>query len=573
MTIDDTRMAWWRPDGSGPALLDITLGDMLDQQAKAMPDSPAIVVDEGAGTRSTSWTYAELKHHADRVARGLMTHGIRAGDRVAVMAYNCAEWVLLEYALAKIGAVLVTVNPALLRDEVAYILTQGRVAAMIFVPRMRSNDITASLQELMPDLADLKGGKRTAPKDLPDLRLLIGVGEDAPGFALPFDALDSAAGDTSDADLAARQAQVAPNDISQIQYTSGTTGKPKGAMLTHRSTLNNARLMADRGGFGPDDTLISAMPFFHTAGCVCNVMSVLVSGGKLVTMDSFDPRRMLELWHHHRPTIINAVPTMMTRMIEHPDIDQFDIRTLRTTFTGGTSIPPSLMRMMQDLTGGAPMIIMGMTECSPIITQTSNADDLETRLTTAGTPLPHTEIRIVSPETGEVCAWGDSGELCIRGYLTMAGYFDMDDKTAETIDADGWLHSGDLAELSASGHLRIVGRLKDMIIRGGENVFPVEIEDCLLKHDTVSEAQVIAVPDPDLGEEICAYVVPAPGASVDPKELQTHCKEHMARHKMPKYIIGIDALPLTANGKVQKFALRDQATKGIASGDVQPVPR
>lgn len=263
----------------------------------------------------------------------------------------------------------------------------------------------------------------------------------------------------------------------------------------------------------------------------------------------------------------------MIRMIEHPEMKSFDIRTLKTAFTGGTTIPPSLMSRMKEVTGGEPMIIMGMTECSPIITQTDPSDDFPTRISTAGTPLPHTEIRIVNPETGESCAWGDAGELCIRGYLTMKGYFDMDEKTAETIDGDGWLHSGDLAELSASGHLRIVGRLKDMIIRGGENVFPVEIENCLLEHDSVSEAQVVGVPDPDLGEEICAYVVPLRGAKIDPVALQEHCRERMARHKMPKYILCRESLPLTANGKVQKFALRDLAAEAISRGQLRPVSR
>lgn len=570
MTNDTNREAWWRPDGTGPEILDITLGDLLDQQAVTHADRPAITVD--AGPAGMSWTYAELKADADLIARGLMSLGIARGDHVAVMAHNCAEWVLMEYALAKAGAVLVTVNPALVQAELDYLLTQSRAKALVFAPSFRSNDIAAHLRALMPDLGGLGGGRRAQRDVLPDLETLIAVGE-APDFAMPFDALRSRAGDTSADDLAERQASVESNSIAQIQYTSGTTGKPKGAMLTHRSTVNNARLTADRGGFGPDDTLLSAMPLFHTAGCVCNVMTMLAAGGHLVTMDSFDARRMLELWDSHAPTILNAVPTMMTRMMEHPDWDSFNTATLKKNFTGGTSIPPSLMRAMKEKTGGAPLVIMGMTECSPIITVTNPDDSFEDQLNTAGTPLPHTEIRIVGPETGATCDWGESGELCIRGYNTMAGYFDMPVKTAETIDEDGWLHSGDLAELAETGHLRIVGRLKDMIIRGGENVYPVEIEDCLLDHDSVSEVQVVGVPDPDLGEEICAFVVPVPGATVDPQALQAFCRTRMARHKMPKYIVGIDALPMTANGKVQKFALRSDAARAIETGALKPVPR
>ncbi|WP_010137642.1 AMP-binding protein [Oceanicola sp. S124] len=572
MTTELDTRAWWKPDDSGPEILEVTLGEMLDRQAALHPSRPAVTVDEGAGAGGSAWSYGELRDAVDEVARGLMALGLRRGDHVAVMAQNCAEWVLLEYALAKTGAVLVTVNPALLRDELAYVLGQSRARALIFAPGYRSNDIAAALQELMPDLAGLGDGRRRDGTELPGLELLIGLAG-APGFAMPFERMCAGAVAVTPGELAARQAEVQSGDVCQIQYTSGTTGKPKGAMLTHRSTVNNARLTADRGGFGPSDVLLSAMPLFHTAGCVCNVMTMLVSGGHLVTMDSFEAGRMLQLWDAHAPTVLNAVPTMMTRMLEHPDFARYRTRTLRKAFTGGTNIPPSLMRRMKEQTGGDPLILMGMTECSPVITLTSPDDSFEEQLATAGTPLPRTEIRIVDPLTGAPCAWGESGELCIRGYTTMAGYFDMPEKTAETIDSEGWLHSGDLAVLAPTGHLRIVGRLKDMIIRGGENVYPVEIEECLLDHETVSQAQVVGVPDPDLGEEICAFVMPAPGVQLDPQALQAHCRSRMARHKMPKYIQPMDALPLTANGKVQKFALRDEAARLVASGALVPVPR
>jgi len=261
----------------------------------------------------------------------------------------------------------------------------------------------------------------------------------------------------------------------------------------------------------------------------------------------------------------------MVRMLEHPGRAQYDIRTLRRVITGGTSIPPSLMLRLRAETGGEPLIIMGMTECSPIITQTRDSDDLDTRVSTAGVPLPHTEIRIVNPETGATAAFGESGELCIRGYLTMKGYFDMPERTAETIDADGWLHSGDLAVLEETGHLRIVGRIKDMIIRGGENVYPVEIETCLLDHPAVSQVQVVGVPDEQLGEESYAFVVLVEGAQATPAELQGFCRERMARHKMPKYVELVEELPMTANGKIQKFALRQRAADAIRDGKVAAV--
>lgn len=548
--------ALWPADPNGPALLELTLGDLLDRQAEAFPDRPAVTVDDRSKDLLTTWTYAMLRADADRLARGLIAWGVAAGDRVAVMAPNCAEWVLLEYALAKVGAVLVTVNPALKRSELAYVLTQGQVSGLFAVTGYRGSDIAADLAALAADL--------------PSLTRLCRIGEGEMAGALPFADLLALGDRTSDSLRAARQAAVNPRDVAQIQYTSGTTGKPKGAMLRHHGTVNNARLMADRGGYGPGDTMLSAMPLFHTAGCVCNVMAMAASGGHLVTMDAFDPARMLALWAQFRPSLVNAVPTMMVRMLEHPDWSAAP-RALRRVVTGGTSIPPSLMLQMREQTGGEPLIIMGMTECSPIITQTRDSDSLETRVGTAGTPLPHTELRIADPETGATKALGEAGELCIRGYLTMAGYFDMPEKTAETIDADGWLHSGDLAVLEETGHLRIVGRLKDMIIRGGENVYPVELEECLLDHPAVSQAQVVGVPDPDLGEESCAFVVLREGAQATPEALQAHCRQHMARHKMPKYVQVLGELPMTANGKIQKFALRQQAAAAIADGSLRPV--
>ncbi|MBN8290976.1 AMP-binding protein [Rhodobacter sp. NTK016B] len=565
--------AIWPARGDGPALWDITLGDLLDQQASAHGDRLAVLVDETATDTQTRWSYSELKADADALARGMIDWGIEAGDRVAVMAQNCPAWVLLEYALAKAGVVLVTVNPALKPAELSYLLDQGKVAALFFAQGFRGSDIGGDLLSLMPDLAHTTGGLRDADGPFPALRRLALIGDKPLGFARPFnDILETGRG-LDDAAREARQAAVQPKDVAQIQYTSGTTGKPKGAMLTHHSTVNNARLMADSGGYVAEDVMLSAMPLFHTAGCVCNVMAMAACGGALITMDSFDAARMLQLWHEHRPTLLNAVPTMMVRMLEHPDYPQRDTHTLRRVISGGTSIPPSLMLRMRDETGGEPLIIMGMTECSPIITQTRASDPLEVRVSTAGVPQPHTELRIVDPETGAPVPFGQSGELCIRGYLVMKGYFDMPEKTAETIDADGWLHSGDLAVLEESGHLRIVGRLKDMIIRGGENVYPVEIEDCLLDHPAVSQAQVVGVPDPDLGEENYAYVVLVEGAEADALALQTHCREKMARHKLPKYVEIVKEMPMTANGKIQKFALREAATAAIAEGRVTAVRR
>lgn len=541
MTMRGT--AWWPATGGGE-LVDLTLGGLLAEQAERHgANLAAVVMDTERGTE-TRWTYAELLATTGRLARGLIAWGVARGDHVAVMAANRAEWIELEMALARIGAVLVTVNPGLQAREVSYLLTQGRITHLIHAGQFRKQDIAAMVAALL------------AAGDFPDLRgvcALDGAAE------MTFAALLERAETVDAATLAAREAEVRPTDTMQIQYTSGTTGKPKGAMLSHHSTVNNARLMGQRGGFGPQDVLLSAMPLFHTAGCVCNVMGMLACGGCVVVLDSFDPVTMLAAWDTHRATIINGVPTMYSRMLDHPAFATYRTDSLRIAFMGGTSIPPSLMRRVCDTVGAAPMIIMGMTECSPIITQTDPSDPFDTRISTAGSPLPHTEVKITDPATGAIVGWGEKGELCIRGYLLTQGYFDMADKTAEAIDPEGWLHSGDLAVLDQSGHLSIVGRLKDMIIRGGENVFPVEIEDFLLEHPGIAQAQVVGVPDADLGEEIFAFVIPTRETTLSPAEVQGHCRAGLARHKMPKYVHTLEAFPMTPNGKVQKFTLRDMA--------------
>jgi len=544
-------LAVWSAESDGPPLREITLGALLDEQAEAHGDRDAFIFD-ATGTR---WSYAELKRRADALARGLIAWGVAPGDRVAVLAPNCPEWLLMEYALAKTGATLVTVNPALREGELAYVLRQSGTSALVSVAEYRGHDIAACLARLRGDLPALA---RVA--------MLGGVPANAPDGAEDFAALAPLGASVPEGALAARQAAVRPGDVAQIQYTSGTTGAPKGARLTHRGIVNNARLMAARGGFVESDVLVSAMPFFHTAGCVCNAIGMLAAGGCLVTMPAFDAGEMLEAIERHRGTITNAVPTMLIRMEEDPSFATRDLSSWRILFTGGTNIPAPLMRRLCQQLGAEPMIIMGMTECSPIITQTNPSDDFETRLASAGTPLSHTELRIVDPDSGAPVRLGESGELQIRGYLVTAGYHDMPDKTAEAIDGDGWLHSGDLAVLEPGGHLRIVGRLKDMLIRGGENIYPAEIEAHLMAHLDVSDAQVVGVPDAEMGEEVFAFVVPRPGARPDPKALQDHCRAGMARHKMPKYVEIVEAFPQTANGKVRKVELREMAARLVREG-------
>ena len=558
------NLSHWLPEDGGAPLREITLGELLREQARLHRDRPALVFDEPQ--KSCRYTYGELDEAVDRLARGLIAIGVARQDRVAVMAANAPEWVLLEYALARIGAVLVTVNPAFRQAELAYLLNQSGASVLCCAGTFRGFSLAGMLAEMILDLDALAGAERPGGGPFSALRRVVAIGDTPIPGALGFDDLLRRADDVPEAALAARAAGVSPADVVQIQYTSGTTGKPKGAMLTHRGTVNNALLAGMRAGYGDSDVMVSAMPFFHTAGCVCNVIGMAGAGGCLVAMESFEAGRMLDLLERHRGTIVNAVPTMYVRILqdEKLSLGRRDLSAWRIAYVGGTSIPPSLMLELKATIGCDPAIIMGMTECSPIITQTLPDEPLEDKVRTAGVPLPHVEIRIVDPATGADVPIGAEGELQVRGFLVTAGYFDMPEASAAAIDAAGWLKSGDLAVMDAAGHLRIVGRIKDMLIRGGENVYPVEIEDRLLDHPDVAEAQVVGVPDAEFGEEIFAFVVARSGRAIDPEELKAWCKATMARHKMPRHVAVIAATPKTANGKVRKVELRDLAKTMIA---------
>ncbi len=549
-------LSHWTAEGDAGELQDITLGALLRRQSLRFAQRRAFVFDEGDGGDALIWTYAELDRKVDDLAKALLASGLAHGDRVAVMAPNCPEWVLLEYALARIGAVLVTVNPAFRQAELDYLLRQGRVIMLFAVGEYRGFDLADMISTMLRD------------QSYPDLRRVIRLGAiDIPGAGAFADFV--AGGETvTSIVLERREATVTTQDVVQIQYTSGTTGQPKGAMLTHFGTVNNARLAGLRAGYGETDVMVSAMPFFHTAGCVCNVIGMAAVGGCLVAMEQFNASKMLDLIEAYGGTVTNAVPTMYVRILQDAKLltGQRRLAGWRVAYTGGTAIPPSLMRELHDKTGAEPVIIMGMTECSPIITQTVPSDPFERKISTAGVPLPHVEIRIADPDDGHTLPTGAEGELLIRGFLVMAGYFDMPDRTAQAIDSQGWLHSGDIGVLDEGGYLRIVGRIKDMIIRGGENIYPVEIEDHLLGNENIAEAQVVGVPDPEFGEEICAFVVPRPGHDVDAGKLRDWCRQTLSRHKLPRYVVTLPNMPQTTNGKVRKVELRDLARTMIDQG-------
>jgi fatty-acyl-CoA synthase len=529
--------SYWPATEDGPPLADMTVGDLLRQAAAAAPDADALVegiADAGARRR---WTYAELLARSERVARALAAR-FRPGERLAVYAPNIPEWLLVEFGAGLAGITLVTVNPAFQPREVAYVLGQSRASGVLFQPEFRGNPMGQIVEDVRPDL--------------PELREVVSFTD--------FDELLASAPD--DVQLP----EVSPSDPAQIQYTSGTTGFPKGALLHHRGLVNNARLTMDRAGLQRGGYL-NPMPMFHTGGCVMGALGSVATRSKHVLVQQFDPGLCLELVEAERPTFMLGVPTMLIAMMEHPDFAHRDLSALTRVCSGGSLVPADLVRRIEEQLGVSFLIVYGQTEASPVVTMTRPGDEWRDKTESIGQALPHTEVRIADAVTGETVPVGQTGELCTRGYLVMDGYFEMPERTAETIDGDGWLHTGDLCAMDGRGFCTVEGRLRDMIIRGGENIYPKEIEELLFEHPAVAEVAVVGLPDDRWGEVVGAFVRTAAGAQVGRQELFAHCREHLAPHKTPKVWVFVDDYPLTASGKIQKFVLRESWEKGLYRQD------
>jgi fatty-acyl-CoA synthase len=527
----------WIPDGSGPPLLDgATVGGRLREITAQVPDRVALV--EGLPTpERRQWTYAELLADAQRCAHWLLQH-FAPGEHVAVWAHNLPEWVIVEYGAALAGLTLVTVNPSLQPEEVKYILGQSKAAGVLLVPEVRGNQLVAHIEAIRPDLPELRHVFRLDQLD----ELTTG----APDVTLPT---------------------VDTNDPAQIQYTSGTTGFPKGVMLRHGAIVNNARLWVDRVGVPDGVGMLLPMPLFHTAGCVMGVLGALDRRARLVLMPMFEPGLFLELVELERTWYAGAVPTMLIAAMEHPDASRRDLSSWKSAVAGGTQVPEALVRRVEDALGVDFTIIYGQTECSPVLTNTFPSDSAADKGLTVGKPLPHTEIRIVDPTSLETVPIGSSGELWARGYFTMLGYFNMPEATAKAVTPDGWIRTGDLAVMDERGYCRIVGRCKDMIIRGGENLFPTEIEEILYRHPAVAEAAVVGLPDDHWGEVVGAFIRPHdPAAPPTIAELRSHMRAHISPQKTPTKWYAVDGYPLTGSGKIQKFAIREAWEKGAYDG-------
>jgi fatty-acyl-CoA synthase len=522
--------AYWPAQTCAPTR-ETTIGSILRDAAARAPDKIALIDGDPDGGERRRWTYRALLADAERAARALLTR-FAPGERIAVWSGNSPEWVILEFAVALAGLTLVPVNPAYQGEELAHVLGHSEADGLFMADAYQRADLHAIL-------AGVRGR-------LPRLREVSSFG-DRDDFTMA-----AAGGGTLPS--------VAASDVAELLYTSGTTGRPKGALLTHRGLTNNARLAFQAAGVGPDDVLVNPMPLFHVGGGMFTLGAVSATATQ-VLMPRFSPALQLELIETYRATVLLGVPTMMIAMMGHPDLAKRDVSSLRRAMSGGAVSPPALVRRVEDTLGVTYSISFAQTESSCSITMSSSADSADERAETLGRPLPSTEVRIADLRTGETAACGAVGEICTRGYLVMRGYLNAPEATAAAIDADGWLHTGDLGSMDERGYLRIAGRIKDMIIRGGENIYPREIEEVLIDHPAVADASVLGFPDDHYGETVAAAIRPsAPGSADDDLagELAEFCRARLAAYKVPIRWLITDAFPLTASGKIRKDVLREQ---------------
>ena len=530
-----------------PPLLEETIGTNFERTVARDGEAEALV-EVATGRR---WTYAALDADVNAVARGLMAAGVQPGHRVGIWAPNCAEWTIVQYATAKIGAILVNVNPAYRTFELGYALNQSGVSLLISAESFKSSEYRAMIEEVAPRAPGLE---RVVYLDTADWEDLIagaaGVGEEA---------------------LRERMSGLAPDDPINIQYTSGTTGRPKGATLSHRNILNNGFFVTETINFGPTDRLAIPVPFYHCFGMVMGNLGCTTHGATMIIpAPGFDPQVTLRTVQDERCTGVYGVPTMFIAMQNAPDFADYDLSTLRTGIMAGSICPVEVMRRcLDDMHMAEVSIAYGMTETSPVSTQTRSDDDLERRTATIGRVHPHVEIKVIDPGTGQTLPRGETGELCTRGYSVMLGYWDDEAATAEAIDGDGWMHTGDLAVMRPDGYCVVVGRSKDMVIRGGENIYPREVEEFLYTHPDIEDVQVIGVPDDKTGEEVCAWIKLRMGAApLDVAAVRAFSAGKLAHYKIPRYVLIVEEFPVTVTGKIRKVQMREESTAilGLSAG-------
>ena len=535
-------------------LITQTLGDFFDAMAARQGAREALVACHQQ--RRLSWS--ELAREVDVLASAMLRSGLTRGDRVGIWAHNCVEWVLMQLATAKVGIVLVNINPAYRVAEVEYALNKVGCKALVLMPEFRTSDYLAMMRELAPELASCAPGELRAAR-LPQLRLLVQLGQTSEPGMLRFGEWMQR-GSAGDPEVARTAATLGPDDPINIQFTSGTTGFPKGATLTHSNILNNGYFIGEAMKLTQEDRLCIPVPLYHCFGMVLGNLACITHGATIVYPNSaFDPLLTLQAVQAERCTGLHGVPTMFIAMLDHPRFREFDMSTLRTGIMAGSPCPVEVMkRVVSDMHLSQITIAYGMTETSPVSCQSSTDTPLDRRVSTVGLVQPHLEVKIVDPADGHTVEPGVAGELCTRGYSVMHGYWGDEQRTHEAIDEEGWMHTGDLATMDAEGYVNIVGRIKDMVIRGGENIYPREIEEFLYRHPMVQDVQVVGVPDAKYGEELCAWIIPRPGTSPTEQDIRGFCQGQIAHYKIPRYIRFVQGFPLTITGKVQKFKIRDE---------------
>ncbi|OQP07256.1 AMP-binding protein [Geobacillus sp. 46C-IIa] len=540
-------------------MLAVTVGKLLEERARQYRDHEAVVYAD----RNLRLTYRQFNDYCRLVARGLMRLGIEKGEHVAIWATNVPEWIACQFATGKMGAVLVTVNTNYQAAELEYLLKQSDSTTLFLIEQYRDSSYIDILYNVVPELRTAEPGKLQS-KRLPKLKNVVLLGDQRyPGMFTWNDIL-AMAHEVTEEELDERLESLDPHDVINMQYTSGTTGFPKGVMLTHYNIINNAHQVAQCMKLGEGDRLCIPVPFFHCFGCVMSTLACVTVGATMVPVVEFHPKRVLETVAAERCTALHGVPTMFIAELNDPDFDKYDLSSLRTGIMAGSPCPVEVMKAVINKMGMTDITIAyGQTESSPVITQTRTDDPIELRVETVGRALPGVEVKIVEPGTSNEVPRGVQGELCTRGYHVMKGYYNNPEATNEAIDQDGWLHTGDLATMDENGYCRITGRLKDMIIRGGENIYPREIEEFLYKHPKILDVQVVGVPDETYGEEVMAWIILKDRETATAEEIREFCRGNISRHKIPRYIEFIDSYPMTASGKIQKFKLREMAKQRL----------
>ena len=556
-----------RPQYSGP-FTDLTIGAFFEAQVAQHPDRDFVVMPD----RGLRWSYAEFDQRVNQLAKALLALGIGHGDKVGIWARNVPDWLTFMFATAKIGAVLVTVNPVYKSHELAYVMEQSDMKALAIIDNFRDVDYVQTLRELVPEILTQERGHLVSER-FPFLKSLIYMGPEKHRGFYSMPELMLLGEHAPDGPLREALARTHADDVINMQYTSGTTGFPKGVQLTHRNILNNGYFIGERQKMTGQDRVCLPVPLFHCFGCVLGILAILTHGATTILIEAFDPLVVLAAIEKERATAVYGVPTMFIAELNHPMFSMFDLSSLRTGIMAGSPCPIDTMnRVMNEMHCSEITIAYGLTEASPVFTQTSTDDPPELRAETVGRAHPHIEVKVIDPDTGQECGPNEVGELCCRGYNVMKGYYKNPEGTASAIDQDGWLHSGDLGTVDENGYYRVTGRIKDMIIRGGENIYPREIEEFLYTMEGVQDVQVVGAPDGKYGELPAAFIIRAEGSEITATDVQEYCYQKMARYKAPKYVWFVDSYPMTASGKIQKYKLRDTAAEWLESGAVEAAP-